>query len=140
VQYLLVQVFAELLPVTAGRQLADELVQLINQKRARHGRALLLRHEGLDHVADRHCQRMIREDHFGDQLPGGWDLVDQVREQTTIRRVAVDLFVTPRIDEALESDKLLDPEHRKLGLAVIQGSSPRYGANLLWITVLYGRD
>jgi len=139
-QFTLVQLFAELLPEAAGHELGQELVRRINEKRMAAGLSRLERNEDLDSVALAHCRAMIYEDHFGDELPDGRSLVRQVGQRTDVRRVAADLFVAPRIDRALESDKLLDPKHEVLGLAVIQSSSPRYGANLLWMVIVYGRD
>ena len=139
-QFTLVQIFAELLPEAAGHKLAEELVQRINQKRMAAGLGPLARNEDLDAVTLDHCRAMIHEDHFGDELPNGRSLVRQVGQRTTVRRVAADLFVAPRIDRALDSDKLLDPKHQLVGLAVVQASSPRYGANLLWMVIVYGQD
>lgn len=53
------------------------------------------------------------------------------------RLAAVDVFVASAPAEAVRSANLADPRFRRVGVGVVLGDSPRFGARRLWIAVVY---
>jgi uncharacterized protein YkwD len=52
-------------------------------------------------------------------------------------RAAADAFVAARAADATRSSNIADARWRRAGVGVVVGDSPRYGAGMLWIVVLY---
>jgi uncharacterized protein YkwD len=52
-------------------------------------------------------------------------------------RAAADAFVAARAADATRSSNLADARWRRAGVGVVVGDSPRYGAGMLWIVVVY---
>lgn len=50
---------------------------------------------------------------------------------------ATDVYVAARATDAARSRNLTDPSYRRVGVGVAIGDSPRYGAGVLWIAVIY---
>jgi hypothetical protein len=105
--------------------------EAIWRERERLGRPSLLQDARLDELAREAVRGMLSRD---DPAPG--DLGE--RALGLGRAVAaVDAFVSASPEGALRSQNLADPRHRRVGVAAATGDSPRYGAGLLWIAVVY---
>jgi len=101
------------------------------QERKRRGQPPLQADPRLDELATRAARAMLRADD-----PGltGFDA-----EALGLRRkiAAVDSFVASSPDLAARSRNVGDARVRRVGIGVAIGDSPRYGAGLLWIAVIY---
>ncbi|NOZ87847.1 MAG: hypothetical protein GXP49_16615 [Deltaproteobacteria bacterium] len=139
--YVLVQVFAEILPEAAGRDLASRLIESINRKRKESGLAPLVRSEVLTRIAVDHCKAMVREGILSDELPGTNSILEDVRQSYTVDEIALDLFATWRWEQALDSEKVLDPKNSVIGASVLQarGNAAGKSTRKYWMVIIYGR-
>jgi uncharacterized protein YkwD len=101
------------------------------RERERLGQAPLLSDPSLDELAARAARAMLRA---GEPETGAWadDALALGRQIA-----AVDTFVVAAPGDAARSRNLADPRHRRVGVGVAIGDSPRYGSGLLWIAVIY---
>lgn len=101
------------------------------RERARSRRAPLLADPALDDLAGRAARAMLRAG-----APGAAGLPE---EALALGRseAAADLFVAASPSDAARSRNVADGRFHRVGVGVAVGDSPRYGAGLLWIVVLY---
>ncbi len=129
----LTEVFVEPLEDGSESRLSPEgrVKEAIWRERARLGRPPLLQDVRLDELAREAVRSMLQR---GDPDPG-----DLGERALRLGRglAAVDAFVTPTPEGTVRSANLADPRYRRVGVAAAPGDSPRYGAGLLWIAVVY---
>jgi uncharacterized protein YkwD len=114
---------------------AGSIYNTLNAERLAHHLAPLGRERTLDDVAREHLGIMIQ-----DGEPGGErDAQDAAIEADgELEAVAVDLFVGSGPDDALHSRNVLSSGFNRVGIAAQLVTSHRYGADRLWICILYG--
>jgi len=101
------------------------------QERARLGLPPLTADEALDELARDAAAELLRRD--------ARELPDLAERALGLRRglAAADAFVATSPHEATRSQNLKDRRFRRVGVAVVEGASPRYGAGRLFIAVVY---
>jgi len=118
---------------SSGSRLQPEerVRQALWKERARLGRPALLADPRLDDLARRASREMLRRGDLGAD--------DGAAEALALPRelAAADAFVATAPGEAARSRHLADPRFRRVGVGVTIGDSPRLGAGLLWIAVIY---
>ncbi len=129
----LTEIFGQPPGDASGSRLSPEgrVKEAIWRERERLGRPALLQDARLDDLAREAVRAMLARD---DPAPG-----DLGERALSLGRglAAVDAFVTASPEGALRSANLADARHRRVGVAAATGDSPRYGAGLLWIAVVY---
>ncbi|HZY05335.1 MAG TPA: CAP domain-containing protein, partial [Anaeromyxobacteraceae bacterium] len=129
----LTEVFVEPTRADPGSGLSPEgrVKEAIWRERARLARPALLQDARLDELAREEARAMLARD---DPSPRG---LGQRALALGRHLAAVDSFVTASPEGARRSSNLADPRHHRVGVGVVSGDSPRYGAGLLWIAVVY---
>ncbi len=129
----LTEVLAQPLDDAPESRLSPEgrVKEVIWRERERLGRPPLLQDARLDELAREAVRSMLARD---DPAPG-----DLGERALGLGRglAAADAFVAPSPEGALRSPNVADPRYHRVGVAAMPGDSPRYGAGLLWIAVVY---
>jgi len=109
----------------------ERVRQALWMERARLARPPLLADPRLDDLARRAAHEMQRRGEVG--------AGDGASEALALPRqvAAADAFVAAAPGEAARSRHLADGRLRRVGVGVTVGDSPRFGAGLLWIVVIY---
>jgi uncharacterized protein YkwD len=116
----------------AGAEAPDVRVrEALWRERARRAAPPLAGDAALDALARRAAESMRTRDATD---AGG---VERRALAAGRKLAAVDVFVASAPDEATRSANLGDPRFRRVGVGVVEGDSPRFGAQRLWIAVLY---
>ena len=108
-----------------------QILDAIRRARLRVGRPPLLPDPELERMAQGAAEEMLRRG-----KPGAGDLAQQALERGG-KVSAADAFVTASAHDATRSANLADPRFTRVGVGVVVGDHPRFGAGLLWIAVLY---
>ena len=110
----------------------EELVrEALWRERARSGRTPLLADPVLDTLAARAARAMLRAG-----APGAAGLPEEALARGR-SEAAADVYVAASPSGATRSRNVGDARFHRVGVGVAVGDSPRYGAGLLWIVVLY---
>jgi uncharacterized protein YkwD len=129
----LTEIFVQPVDDGSGSHLAPEgrVKEALWRARGRLRLPALLSDPKLDALARQAAQGMLRRDD-----PGS---VDLARQALSLGREtsAADAFVAASAGDAARSKNLADRRFRRVGVGVSQGDSPRYGAGLLWVAVVY---
>jgi uncharacterized protein YkwD len=113
--------------------------EAIAAERARAGRPPLAFEAALDVLARDAAREMLRR---GDPDPGGLAgralaLRPAPRGRGGTDLAAADAFVAVAPADAARGPNATDPRWRRAGVGVARGDSPRFGAGLYWIAVVY---
>jgi uncharacterized protein YkwD len=111
---------------------AERVREALWRERQRLGRPPLRADPALDAVAERAARAMLRAGEPAAEA----DTADRV---LALGRsvAAADAFLAASPGDAARSENLADARWHRVGVGVAVGDSPRYGAGLLWIAVVY---
>jgi uncharacterized protein YkwD len=126
------EMFVAAVPDSADRFTPDERVRrALWDERARAGAPPLLSDPALDALARDAARDMLRAGAPGESSLG------EAALRLGRRVSAVDAFVSSSPGDAVQSRNVRDAGLRRVGVGVAQGDSPRYGAGVFWIAVVY---
>ncbi|MBM4779239.1 MAG: CAP domain-containing protein [Archangiaceae bacterium] len=121
-------------PIGAAYTALDEL-------RAKRGLKPLKRNPVLEALAQEHARRCLARDALKSDLPDGRKLHDKVFEaMADAREASVDLAVVEAPSLLPVSKNLSSPTYTSVGLGLVRGDSEKYGADKLWLVVIYANQ
>lgn len=98
----------------------------------------LARSPVLEAVAQEHAKSALAADTPKSALPGHRRIHERVFEVLdTAASVSVDVFVAQTPGAVTESKNLKDPKNALVGVGLVKGDSPKFGAGRWWIVVVY---
>jgi uncharacterized protein YkwD len=110
----------------------------LDELRAKRGLKPLKRHPVLEALAQEHARRCLSRDLLKADLPDGRKLHDKVFEaMTDAREASVDLAIVEAPSLLPASKNLSNPSYTTVGLGLVRGDSEKYGADKLWLVVIY---
>lgn len=118
-------------PVGAAYLALDEL-------RAKKGLKPLKHHPVLEALAQEHARRCLAREALKTELPDGRKLHDKVFEALTdAKEASVDLAILEAPSMIPLSKNLSNPAYTSVGVGLVRGDSEKYGADKLWLVVIY---
>jgi uncharacterized protein YkwD len=121
-------------PVGAVYQALDEL----RQKRALKP---LKRSPVLEALAQEHARRCLSRDLLKVELPDGRKLHEKVFEAVAdAKEASVDLAIVDAPSLVPASKNLADGRYQSVGVGLVRGDSEKYGADKLWLVVIYANQ
>lgn len=101
----------------------------------------LRRHPVLEAIAQEHARGCLERDLLKADRSDGRKLHERVFEaMPEVREVSVDLAIVEAPSLVPNSKNLGDARYGAVGLGLVRGDSPTYGADKLWLVVVYASD
>jgi len=135
----LVEVLAAPLQVPDERDPLGSVYASINAERKRRKLPALATSAVLESLAQAHVREALAKDLPKAELPGQPRLHDRAFELVEeLSAVSVDVLVADAPRLGTESKNLATAGNRLVGVGLVKGDSPRFGAGRYWIVVIYG--
>jgi len=136
-QTLLVELFATPTVARSDEDSTVEAANAIAEARRLRGLKPLKRSRVLDDLATSHARRALELNTPKAKLPNE-NLHERVfAARDDLGSVSIDFFVTDSPALVNDSKSLFDPKHDHVGIGVVRGDSPTYGAAKFWLVIIY---
>lgn len=113
----------------------------IDEQRLKRALGPLKRHPVLEALAQEHARRCLARDVLKAELGDGRKLHEKVFESLTdAKEASIDLAIVDAPSLIPASKNLGDPRYTAVGVGLVRGDSERYGADKLWLVVIYANQ
>ncbi|MCA2982017.1 MAG: CAP domain-containing protein [Myxococcaceae bacterium] len=116
----------------------DTAYRTLAAHRSKKGLPSLERHAALEALAQEHARRCLERDSLSSELSPGRTLHERVFEVVTdAREVSVDVAIIGAASALPSLRNVGDRRFSRVGLGLVRGDSRTYGADKLWVVVVY---
>jgi uncharacterized protein YkwD len=121
-----------------GQDPLETAYRALGELRTAKGLPALTRHPALEALALEHARRCLSRDVLSSELEAGRKLHERVFEVVTdAKEASVDLAIVETATAMPGSKNLADLRYSRVGVGLARGDSARYGADKLWVVIIY---